>query len=750
MVLDGFNGRFVSSVARGSMRRAALTLVGLFVLLIGSIAGGGSASAQTCNAGSISFSAVDTTQTLNAQACDELINDFSSWGGFFTEATGDAYSFFGLGVDDFGAPADETFETANAVYSFNGDLSSDIFTITLVSLKNGGVANDTISLFMCPGPEQSQACLTTQPTTISVNLPAPLNITTTTLADAAAGVAYNAQILASGGVTPRTFAVTAGALPGGVTLGTDGVFAGAPTVVGAFNFTVTVTDSSNATDSQALSLMVDAPTLEITTATLAGGTVGAAYSQTIAGTGGVAPRTFAVTTGALPDGLGLSAAGALTGTPTEGGDFDITVTMTDATTGGSAPFTATKDYRLTIGAPTITVGPASLGNARVASAYSASLTASGGVSGYSFAVTAGSLPAGLTLTSGGALSGTPTAGGSFNFTATATDSSTGATPYSGTRAYSLTVGAPTVVLDTTPLPSTSVGAVYSASLAATGGTSPYVYTIASGDLPTGVTLSSVGIISGAPAASGTFNVTIKATDSSTGTGPYETTHAYTLTVAPPTLNVSGFLGGASLYASYSGNVSASGGQGPYTYAVSNGSTPPGITLAADGAFSGTPTTTGSFTFSVTATDSTAGNVGGPYTGSGTFTIVVAAPIIVLPGASLSDAILHQSYSQQLPSASGGLAPYSYIFTGGALPPGMSLSPTGLLSGTPTLDGDYTFTVEVRDSSPTPYSGAQTYTVRVVNRPPLVIPTISEWAMILLAALLGAGAVTTLNRRRTSR
>ena len=750
MVLDGFNGRFVSSVARGSMRRAALTLVGLFVLLIGSIAGGGSASAQTCNAGSISFSAVDTTQTLNAQACDELINDFSSWGGFFTEATGDAYSFFGLGVDDFGAPADETFETANAVYSFNGDLSSDIFTITLVSLKNGGVANDTISLFMCPGPEQSQACLTTQPTTISVNLPAPLNITTTTLADAAAGVAYNAQILASGGVTPRTFAVTAGALPGGVTLGTDGVFAGAPTVVGPFNFTVTVTDSSNATDSQALSLMVDAPTLEITTATLAGGTVGAAYSQTIAGTGGVAPRTFAVTTGALPDGLGLSAAGALTGTPTEGGDFDITVTMTDATTGGSAPFTATKDYRLTIGAPTITVGPASLGNARVASAYSASLTASGGVSGYSFAVTAGSLPAGLTLTSGGALSGTPTAGGSFNFTATATDSSTGATPYSGTRAYSLTVGAPTVVLDTTPLPSTSVGAVYSASLAATGGTSPYVYTIASGDLPTGVTLSSVGIISGAPAASGTFNVTIKATDSSTGTGPYETTHAYTLTVASPTLNVSGFLGGASLYASYSGNVSASGGQGPYTYAVSNGSTPPGITLAADGAFSGTPTTTGSFTFSVTATDSTAGNVGGPYTGSDTFTIVVAAPIIVLPGASLSDAILHQSYSQQLPSASGGLAPYSYIFTGGALPPGMSLSPTGLLSGTPTLDGDYTFTVEVRDSSPTPYSGAQTYTVRVVNRPPLVIPTLSEWAMILLAALLGAGAVTTLNRRRTSR
>ncbi|WP_146112090.1 MULTISPECIES: IPTL-CTERM sorting domain-containing protein [unclassified Brevundimonas] len=732
------------------MRRAALTLVGLFVLLVGTTAGGGLANAQACNAGSISFSAVATAQTLNAQACDELINDFGSWGGFFTDATGDAYSFFGLGVDDFGAPADETFETANAVYSFNGVLSTDLFTITLVSLKNGAVANDVISLFMCPGPEVAQACLTTQSTTISVNLPAPLNITTTTLSNASAGAVYSASVLASGGVTPRTFAVTTGALPAGVTLGANGVFAGAPTAVGTFDFTVTVTDNSSATDSQALSLTVDDPTLQVTTPSLAAGTVGVAYSQTIAGTGGTAPRAFAVTTGALPGGLSLSSGGVLAGTPTAGGAFEITVTMTDATTGGAAPFTAARNYTLTIGAPTIAVSPASLASATVASAYSATVTASGGVAGYTFAITAGSLPPGLNLSAGGGLTGTPTAGGSFNFTVTATDSATGATRYTGSRSYGLTVGAPNLLLDTTPLPSTSVGAAYSASVTATGGTLPYVYTIASGDLPTGVTLSSAGVISGTPGASGTFNVTIKVRDSSTGTGPYEASHAYTLTVTPPTLSVSGFLGGASLYASYSGSVSANGGQGPYSYVVSNGSTPPGITLAADGAFSGTPTTTGSFTFSVTATDSTAGNVGGPYTGSDTFTIVVAAPIIVLPGASLSDAILHQSYSQQLPGASGGLAPYSYIFTGGALPLGMSLSSTGLLSGTPTLDGDYTFTVEVRDSSPTPYSGAQTYTVRVVDRPPLVIPTLSEWAMILLAALLGAGAVTTLNRRRTSR
>lgn len=736
---------------RCPLRRAALTFVGLFVLLAGSLAGGGAASAQTCNAGSLSFSAEGVSQTLNAQSCDEYIDAFSSWGGFFTQANGDAYSFYGLGVDDFGAAADETFETANATYRFNGNLSTDVFTITLVSLKNGGAANDTITLFMCPGPETGEACVTSQQTTIAVTLPAPLDITTTTLSNAQAGVAYGATIVASGGQTPRTFAVTAGALPAGLTLGANGVFSGAPTAVGTFNFTVTVTDSTNATDSQALSLTVDAPTLTITTPTLANGAVAAAYSQTITGTGGTAPRTFAVTTGVLPGGLSLSPAGVLSGTPTAGGAFDITVTMTDATTGGGTPFTATKDYTLTIAAPTITVSPATLGGATVAAAYSGTFSASGGIADYTFAVTAGALPAGLTLASDGALTGTPTAGGNFNFTVTATDSATGGTRYTGATAYSLTVGAPNLALDATPLPSGSIGAAYSASVTASGGTAPYAYTISAGALPSGVTLSQGGAISGTPIASGSFSVTIKATDSSTGAGPYEATQVYSLTVTPPTLSVGGLLGGAQLYAPYSASVVASGGLAPYSYAVSSGNTPPGITLGADGAINGAPTATGSFTFTVTATDSTAPGVGGPYTGSNSFTIVVAAPTIALPSASLPNAVINAQYSRQLPGASGGQVPYGYVVTGGALPPGMTLSASGLLNGAPTLAGDYTFVVTAQDASstPGPYSGAQTYSLRVVNQAPAAIPTLSEWAMILLAALLGAGAVTTLNRRRTS-
>lgn len=721
----------------------------LTVLMVGTLAAGGQAQAQACDAGSVTFAAVAESKTLNVSTCDERIDAFSTWGGFFETSSGDAYSFFGLGVDDFGAAANETFSTANATYRFNGDLSTDIFTITLVSQSNTSVGSDLITLYMCPGPEADLMCLTTQTTTISVTLPVvvPLDITTTTLGSAQAGVVYNASVLAIGGTAPRTFATTAGALPAGLSLGTNGVIAGTPTAVGTFNFTVTVTDNASATDSQALSLVVAAPTLAISTATLSNGTAGAAYSQTLIGTGGTVPRAFAVTTGTLPAGLNLSSAGVLSGTPTARGDFDITVTMTDATTGTEAPFTATKAYTLTIAVPAINVTPVTLQNPIVGAAYSATLTASGGVGPYRFT---GSMPAGLTLTTGGQISGTPTNGGASSFTVTATDSTTGTGPVTGSRTYTVTVAAPTVVLNTTPLTGGSVGAAYSRSITATGGTAPYTYAVTSGALPSGMALSTAGVISGTPAASGTFSVGITATDASTGAGPYVGSHTYSLVIAPPTLSVGGFPGGASLYAPYSASVSASGGTGPYTYAVTSGSTPSGISLNTDGTFSGTPAAMGSFTFTVTATDSTAAGVGGPYTGGNSFTIVVAAPTISLPASSLTDAFTNQAYNRQLPLASGGQGAYTYTVISGSLPPGMNLSATGLLSGTPSLTGDYAFVVAATDASafPGPYSGGQTYTLRVVDETIVAIPTLSEWAMILLAALLGAGAVSTLNRRRT--
>jgi len=130
-------------------------------------------------------------------------------------------------------------------------------------------------------------------------------------------------------------------------------------------------------------------------------------------------------------------------------------------------------------AASLSLSPTTLSAATVAAAYSQTITASGGTSPYSYAVTAGALPAGMTLSSAGALSGTPTAGGSFNFTITATDS-TGGTPLTGSQAYTLTVNAPTILVSPISLQDGTLSVAYSQVITASGGTAPYTYAITGG------------------------------------------------------------------------------------------------------------------------------------------------------------------------------------------------------------------------------------------------------------------------------
>ena len=135
----------------------------------------------------------------------------------------------------------------------------------------------------------------------------------------------------------------------------------------------------------------------------------------------------------------MSTSGVLSGTATEAGSFPITVTATDSSTGTGAPFNGSQSYTLTVNSATVVVAPASLPAATAGAAYNQTITASGGTAPYTFAVTVGTLPTGLTLSTSGVLSGTPTIIGNFPFTVTATDSSTGTgAPFSGSKAYSLT------------------------------------------------------------------------------------------------------------------------------------------------------------------------------------------------------------------------------------------------------------------------------------------------------------------------
>src|SRR5207302_8307135 len=123
--------------------------------------------------------------------------------------------------------------------------------------------------------------------------------------------------------------------------------------------------------------------------------------------------------------------------------------------------------------------------ATVGIAYSQTIAAAGGTAPYhSFTISGGALPGGLTLSSSGTLSGTPSAHGSFTFTVQATDSSTGDGPYTGSRQYTLSVSAVAVTLGPATLASAQVAAGYSQQLTASGGAAPYTFALTGGTLPT--------------------------------------------------------------------------------------------------------------------------------------------------------------------------------------------------------------------------------------------------------------------------
>ncbi|WP_158225473.1 putative Ig domain-containing protein [Rhizobium sp. 11515TR] len=489
---------------------------------------------------------------------------------------------------------------------------------------------------------------------------------------------------------------------------------------GPDSFTYTATNAAGTSSPATVTITVSPPTITLGPATLTSGTVGTAYSQTVSASGGTSSYTYAVTTGALPTGLSLSATtGVISGTPTAAGSFTFTVTATDSST-GSGPFNGSRSYTLSISAPTISVNPASLSAGTVGTAYNQTITASGGTGSYNFNVTSGALPAGLTLSSSGTLSGTPTAGGTFNFTVTARDSSTGTgAPFTGSKAYSLTIAAPTITISPATLTAATVGASYNQTISASGGTSSYSFAVTAGSLPNGLTLSSGGVITGTPTAGGNFNFTVTATDSSTGTGPFNTSRPYTLTVSAPTIAVAPTtLPSATVAASYGQTITASGGTSSYSFAVTAGALPAGLTLSSGGALTGTPTAGGTFNFTITATDSSTGI--GPFTGSRAYSLSVAAPTITINPSSLSAVTAGTAYSQTL-TASGGTGSYTYSLSTGSLPIGVALSSTGVLSGTPISAGNFSFTIVARDGSTGtgPFTGAQAYTL-VVAAPAITI------------------------------
>jgi Putative Ig domain/Bacterial Ig-like domain (group 3) len=181
-----------------------------------------------------------------------------------------------------------------------------------------------------------------------------------------------------------------------------------------------------------------------------------------------------------------------------------------------------------VSAPTISVTPTTLPNATAGVAYSQTVGASGGTAPYAYSISAGTLPPGFSINAAtGTISGTATTTGNYSFTLSATDH----IDFIGTQSYTLVVGAPTITLSPTTLLAATIGVGYSATFTASGGAAPYTYSLLAGALPTGVTLTTTGVLSGAAAATGTsnFTFTVKATDAN----GFTTNQAYSLTVNPP-------------------------------------------------------------------------------------------------------------------------------------------------------------------------------------------------------------------------
>ncbi|WP_430542654.1 putative Ig domain-containing protein [Xanthomonas sacchari] len=462
----------------------------------------------------------------------------------------------------------------------------------------------------------------------TVTLPA------TTLPNGTAGQAYSAAITqASGGIAPYTYAVTAGALPAGVTVNSaTGALSGTPTVTGNFSFTLVATDSTSGTPGQAsrsYTLAIVAPTLTVAPSTLPSGTAGTAYSQTLSTSGGTAPYTYALSSGALPAGLSLSSTGVLSGTPTVAGSFTFVVGVTDA---GS--FGGSHAYTLSIASPTLAVTPPTLPAAAINASYSQALSTSGGTAPYSYVLNAGTLPSGMSLSAGGVLSGTPTTAGNFAFTVGVTD----ANAFTAAQAFTLTVASPTLTLSPPALPVGTAGSAYSQALSATGGTAPYSYSLATGALPAGMSLSAAGVLSGTPTQAGSFVFTATVTDSTAGV-PGQASRSYTLSIAAPTLTQGQpTLPAGTSGTAYNQTLSTSGGTAPYSYSVVSGALPTGLSLTPAGVLSGTPSAAGSFAFSIKVSDANGFSATQAYT----LTIASAVPAPVAAndtGATLVDTAL---------------------------------------------------------------------------------------------------------------
>ena len=342
-------------------------------------------------------------------------------------------------------------------------------------------------------------------------------VTTTDLLRGTRNQPYTMQLAASNGRPPYSWTLALGSLPAGLSLSLSGLISGTPTVVGQLPFVVRATDSTGAeaVASYTMTIVSDIEQLRIiTSGPLTQGSTGVDYSYQLLWAGGVSPRTWSIATGALPPGLTLGTTGVISGVPTQvsppppQGPFKFTVRLTDG-----AQTSVTSDLEITVlPGPLLIVTTGDLTRGMVGSSYTYTLQGRGGKSSYTWTLASGALPSGLSLNaSTGVISGTPTQDGTFSFTVMLSDSQLPQVSVtSGT--LRIIIDPPLVITTTGDLTAGRINTNYSYQLVATGGRTPYSWSLG-GALPNGLQLNaSTGVISGRPTATGSFTFSVSVTD----------------------------------------------------------------------------------------------------------------------------------------------------------------------------------------------------------------------------------------------
>ncbi len=309
-----------------------------------------------------------------------------------------------------------------------------------------------------------------------------------------------------------------------------------------------------------------------------------------------------------------------------------------------------------------------------------------------------------TVSGGGTLSAQNTTSATYNaptsvtsaFTSTVT--ATSITDATKSATLQIKVSAlPTVTTTSSSLPAVTPGSAYSVTLAESGGTSPFTWSITSGTLPPGLSLApSTGIVSGTPTGGGSGTVTFQVTDSSAAGKMASGAAALTFTVnAVTAMNIlPTTLPGATIGTPYSVTMSVTGGVAPFSWTLTNN--PSWLSInASTGALSGTPTGNSASTasFFVVVTDSETPKA---VTGNSGLSIAISVPILQVNTTSLPAATVNTAYSATA-TATGGIPPYTWSLSG--QPSWLSINAaTGVLSGTPASAGQTpNFTIGVMDS-----------------------------------------------------